>query len=192
MIYITKNKFEDLCHEVICEYINDLNNIQNELNIKCLNFSRKRVKRIYDYYEKKRLYIRRYFMNLESKPLDRHKIGAVMMYAILKSRPFHVSKTVRALPSQLLMANEYLAFYVALNIVELYKMDDTRSNKDKTIGYHLILPDTYHADEYVENVCKALYYVKNPDNFDIFAYANILFLLEKYSDKTYLSNKLGL
>lgn len=186
MFNITKYKFEDLYNEVIFEYVKELEGIQKELNVKCLNFSDKRARRIYDYYEEKRLYIRRYFMNLESKPMDRHKIGAVMMYAILKSRPFHVARTVLKLPSQLLMANEYLAFYVALNIVELYRMDDALSNGNESGRCSLIFPDTYHEDMYIENVCKALYYVKNPDNFDIFAYANILFLLEKYSDK-YLS-----
>lgn len=181
MFSITKNKFEDLYNKVILEYVKDLKNIQKELNIKCLNYSDKKGRRIYDYYEKKRLYIRRYFMNLESKPMDRHKIGAVMIYAILKSRPFYVIKTIPKLPNQLLMANEYLAFYVALNIVELYRMDDESSN-----GNDLILPNTYHGDMYIENVCKALYYVKNPNYFDVFAYADILFLLEKYND-TYLN-----
>lgn len=182
MFNITKNKFEDLYNKVILEYVKDLKGIQEELSIKCLKFSEKRARRIYDYYEKKRLYIRRYFMNLESKPMDRHKIGAVMLYAILKSRPFHVNRTVPGLPSQLLMANEYLAFYVALNIVESYRKDDVLSGGNESAGYKLIFPDTYHGDLYIENVCKALYYVKNPDNSDIFAYANILFLLEKYSD----------
>lgn len=186
MFIITKNKFEDLYKTVILEYVKDLENIQKELNMNCLKYSDKRARRIYDYYEKKRLYIRRYFMNLESKPMDRHKIGAVMIYAILKSRPFLVAKTIPKLPNQLLMANEYLAFYVALNIVELYRMDDALSNENRSDRNNLILPTTYHGDSYIENVCKALYYVKNPDYFDIFAYADILFLLEKYSD-TYLS-----
>ena len=126
-------------------------------------------------------------MNLESQPMDRHKIGAVMIYAILKSKPFYVVKTIPKLPSQLLMANEYLAFYDALNIVELYRMDDALSNGNGSDRNNLILPNTYHGDMYIENVCKALYYVKNPDYFDILAYANVLFLSEKYSD-TYLSD----
>ena len=115
-------------YNVILEYVRDLKNIQKELNVNCLYFSDKRAKRIYNYYEKKRLYIRRYFMNLESKPMDRHKIGSVMIYAILKSKPFFVFKTIPKLPNQLLMANEYLAFYVALNIVELYSVCSLNSD----------------------------------------------------------------
>lgn len=182
MFIITKQTFEKIYNQVILGYVNDLTKIEEESGTNCLKFSYKRTKRIYDYYEKKRLYVRRYFMNLESKPMDRHKIGAVMIYAILKSKPFHVNKTVSNLPSQLLMANEYLAFNVALNIVELYRMDDAQSKGSNGVDSNLILPNTYHADVYIENVCKALYYVNNPNSFDIFAYANILFLLEKYSD----------
>ena len=47
MFIITKNKFEGLYKTVILEYVKDLENIQEELNMNCLRYSRKRASRIY-------------------------------------------------------------------------------------------------------------------------------------------------
>lgn len=54
------------------------------------------------------------------KALDRHKVASCMMYAVLKSRVLKVNRLVSHLPNRLLMANEYLAVYVGLNIIEQY------------------------------------------------------------------------
>ena len=175
---------------IISEYANDLIKLQHQYGLNCLRFRHHRANKIYDLYETKRLYIRRYFMNLEYQPMDRHKIGAVMMYAILKSKPFKINKMVPNLPNKLLMANEYLSFYVAINIVELYMIDDAINQNIDNYSEQLLLPNTYHeknvsgftGDVYIDNVCKALYLLKDIKHFDVFAYADILFLLEKYHD----------
>ncbi len=60
-------------------------------------------------------------MNSESQPIDSHKIGSVLIYSILKSHIFKVTKIAKQhLLPVLLMANEYLAIYVALSVVESY------------------------------------------------------------------------
>ena len=52
----------------------------------------------------------------------------------------------------------------------------------------LILPVTYHEidseeSDFPDSFCKALYYLRyRLRNMDIFAYANILFFIEKYTD----------
>lgn len=126
--------------------------------------------------------------------LDRHKVASCMIYAILKSKPFKVNRMVRNLPEKILLANEYLAFFVALNIVEMYKLDEMR-DKGVESNYQIIIPRTYHEDDeenntYESNFCKSLYYLsmENIKRYDVFAYADILFLLEKYTD-TYLELK---
>ena len=187
--------YEYFYKHVIHKYVQDIQGIDKSQKKPCLIYRSKKANKIYHYYEQKRLTIRRYFMQLETHPMDRHKIAAVMIYAILKSRPFKVNDTIPDLPNQLLMANEYLAFYVALSIIESYKQDECLSlgvneadileNQSK---WKLSLPRTYHGniemrgEEYIDNTCKALYYLRNPERFDVFAYSNILFLLEKYSD----------
>lgn len=195
---MTWEKFQEIYEEVILKYAEDLIKLQEKDNIKCLTYNHKRKKKIYDFYESKRLYIRRYFMDHEDMPMDRHKIGAVMMYAILRSNLFKVNRLIPNLPNKLLMANEYLSFYVALSIIESYMSDDAKEKPKDNVDVKLILPDTYHesnsrkseGEVYIDNVCKALYYVKNKKYLDIFAYADILFLLEKHHDLSLILNQL--
>ena len=81
------------------------------------------------------------------------------------------------------MANEYLAVYIAINIVEQYKRDEIRDE-----GYNLIFPVTYHeyssdTSVFIDNLCKSLYYLRNRiETMDIFAYSTILFFMERYTD----------
>ena len=80
------------------------------------------------------------------------------------------------------MANEYLAVYIAINIVEQYKRDELGKDSE----YKLIFPITYHEENektcvYLNNLCKGLYYIK-PKHIDIFAYSTIFFFMEKYTD----------
>ena len=185
---MTKAKFIDIYKNVLSAYVLDIENIEKGIKKKCLKFNSRKAMKIYDFYENKRRYVRRYFMEKENQLIDRHKIGAIFMYAVLKSKPFSVNKLIPNLPDQLLMANEYLALYMGLSIVESYREYDNTTVKNQVSG-KLILPCTYHGgtlqdcgEEYVNNICKALYYIKNPNYFDIFAYADILFLLEKYTD----------
>lgn len=179
-----KTGFEEFCVLTIDAYIDELREIDKEYGALTVRESRKKY--VYLFYEIARMNIRKYFMQLESKPMDRHKIGSVMAYAILRSKIIKVNRLIPDLPEKILMANEYLAFTVAMNIVEIYKreMEDYRFHE----GYTLFMPRTYHENEkstesvYLSNVCKALYYIPSMRRFDIFAYANILFLLEKYTD----------
>lgn len=148
--------------------------------------------KIYKNYQKKRDYVRSNYMSKKTEvSLDRHKVSSCMIYAILKTKPLKINRLVWKLPEKILLANEYLAFFVALNIVELYKIDKM---KDENIegDYQIIIPMTYHEDEdpentYESNFCKNLYYLgqEGIEKYDVFAYSDILYLLEKYTD-TYL------
>lgn len=120
--------------------------------------------------------------------LDRHKVASCMVYAILKSNPIKVNMWLPNLPEKIILANEYPAFYTALNIIEMYKLDEFH-DKDIHNGYQIIVPKTYHENENSKNtcesnLCKAWYYIKIDDmgKFDALGYANVFFLLEKYTD----------
>lgn len=146
-------------------------------------------KKIYKYYQRKRDYIRCNYMTKKSLvSLDRHKVASCIIYAILKVRPFKVNLMVRNLPEEILMANEYLAFFVALNIIEMYRIEESKS-KNHNINIEIVIPKTYHEEDdskntYESDFCRGLYHlsIDNVDKYDVLAYANILFLLEKYTD----------
>ena len=135
--------------------------------------------RIYKSYQEKRDSIKnKYMRKRDDVALDRHKVAPSMAYCFLWN-----------LPEEKLLANEYLAFYVALNIIAMYKRDELREAKmeKEASDYKIIVPKTYHEEEgvnFVSNTCRALYYLRLRGliGFDIFAYATIFFMLEKYTD----------
>lgn len=152
-------------------------------------------KNIFHHYQVKRDFIRCNYMTKKSEvALDRHKVASCMIYAILKAKPFKVNLMVNDLPEEILMANEYLAFFVAINIVEMYRIqvfDESNflENVQPYRNSEIIIPKTYHemvdpSNTYESSFCRSLYYlsIDNVNRYDVFAYANILFLLEKYTD----------
>lgn len=185
------NEFYDFCDEVINKYIQEI--LEEDKSVQCLSFKKRKLSNIYVNYEKKRVKVRKKYMQDPNKPLDRHKIAACMMYAILKSPVFKVNRLISNIPERLLLSNEYLAFYVGLNIVEMFKRAETKYEFHK--DYLLCFPVTYHVNEeykegtFVYNTCKALSYIKRIRYFDIFGYSTIFFLLERYTDTILLYEK---
>lgn len=158
-------------------------------NKKCLKRKKNIKKKIYDNYQRKRDYIRCNYMTKKAEvALDRHKVASCMIYAILKVNPLYVNRMIASLPEKILLSNQYLAFFVALNIIEMYKLDEMKDS-GSIEEYQIVIPKTYHEDVNIENTyesnfCKSLYYlsIRNINSYDVFAYADILFLLEKYTD----------
>ena len=181
--------FEDFCTEVIDKYIMDIEEYQTNINCNCIKVRKTAKHKIFKYYQRKRDEIRENYMMEPTKSLDRHKVATCMMYAILKSKILKVNKYVPHLPDKLLMANEYLAVFVGINIIEQYRKEEGIEEPKN----QLIFPITYHETEkeeiaFLNNLCKGLYYLKWKLRFiDIFAYSNIYFFLEKYTD-TLLEN----
>lgn len=185
------DSFYEYYDKVINVYINEIKQMDSYHCIKPVSEHCKR--KVFEYYQLKRDELRRVYMKSPSQPLDRHKVAACMIYAILKTKVIRVNKMKDRLPDYLLMANEHLAITVALNIIELYKYHDNEKKQDVDISdfqYEIILPKTYHENRndssmyctFMCNLCKYLYFVKRVKYFDVFAYATILFQLEKYTD----------
>lgn len=176
--------FDDFCLTVINAYIKEIKDYEKNINCKCLHENLRAKSKIFKYYQRKRDAIKRNYMEKTAVSLDRHKIAACMVYAILKSRVLSVNEFVPHLPERLLMANEYLAVYVGINIIEQYRRNDgLQEPNDK-----LVFPITYHEADgqdsaFIDNLCKGLYYSRRKiDHMDIFAYSNIYFFMEKYTD----------
>lgn len=177
------NKYYD---EVISSYISSIKDL-DEYN--CLKPIRKKSKRkIYTYYQKKRDELIRIYMKKPVTALDRHKVASCMAYAILKEKVIRVNKMKPDLPDHLLMANEFLAFTIALNIIELYKYNDNMD--ENNFEYSIIVPKTYHENDngniifptFIRNICKYFYYIQRIKYYDVFAYSTVFFQLEKYTD----------
>ena len=116
--------FNDFCLTVINAYIKEIKDYEKNINCKCLHENARAKSKIFKYYQRKRDVIKRNYMEKTAVSLDRHKIAACMVYAILKSRVLSVNEFIPHLPERLLMANEYLAVYVGINIIEQYRRND--------------------------------------------------------------------
>lgn len=174
--------FNTISKKIIQKYYSDLKTIDEKYySGKSLNLKSFKLFFVYFFYEFERKKIRRLYMSQENKPMDRHKISSNIMCAILKAKIIRINRLVPNLPNKIIMANEYVALFTAINILELYKIESGIHD------YEIIFPETYIPDEgkdsYIENFCKALYYTKHFDVGEIFSYANIFFLLEKHTEK---------
>ena len=176
--------FREFCSEVIEKYINEI--LESDKDLKCLTLRKHNIDKIYIYYERKRIEVKKTYMQDPKKPLDRHKIASCMIYAILKSKVFKVNRLISNIPEKLLLSNEYLAFYVAINIVEMFKRAEEEYEFSK--DYVLFFPKVYHINSQYEegtfayNTCKGMSFIKNIKYFDILAYSTILFQMESNTD----------
>lgn len=179
-----KSDYDDFFTVVIQKCIDKV--LDEARPYQCAEVRKNSQYRIYQYYQKRRDAVKDKYMDRKADvSLDRHKVASCMIYAILKAEPIKINRYIPGLPERILLANEYLAFFVALNIIEMYKREGAVEKENCEI----ILPRTYHEtaenqQDFLCNICKALYYVrlKGIETFDVFAYSSILFLLEKYTD----------
>lgn len=177
--------YNEFCDEVIRPYTEQIMSLAKIMGCEnCIRVSERALSKVYVFYQRKRDEIKKNYMTPPVKALDRHKVAVCMAYAILRSRVMRVDRWRMPLPNEILMANEYLAIYTAINIIEQYKRDEIGEES----GYKLIFPVTYHEVEgknsvFIDNLCKSLFYAKkNLRSMDIFAYSAILFFVERYTD----------
>lgn len=167
---------------VIPIYDNISNNDPN------MSFNKKSKKRIFERYIKIRDKVKKKYMEDSDSNIDRHKIASAMMAAIEDVYPIKISKKYifqlwkdkKELDERYVYANETLAFFTALSIIENYKeygIDGKIEMKRKTI----VLPETFNESDYAMNTCIDLYFSKRSKNINILTFSNVFFLLEKMS-----------
>lgn len=138
------------------------------------------------------------YMRYPDGRIDRHKVASVMLYSIIINKPFELKliPVKREVNSSALLANEILGFNTALAIVWSFIMEDAKEKSDKNkieiFKEGFIFPECQH-DSYEANIYKMLYYSNINQRYDIFAFAQILFLIEAYTEfvrKTELAGKI--
>lgn len=145
-------------------------------------------KKIFNRYIKIRDRMKKKYMEDSDMNIDRHKIASIMMTAIEEVYPIKISKKYifqlwkekKELNERYVYANETLAFFTALSIIESYKeygIDGNIEMKRKTI----VLPETFNESDYAMNTCIDLYFAKRNKSINILTFSNVFFLLEKMS-----------
>ena len=137
-------------------------------------------------YEECKTTIHTYMHNPDGR-IDRHKVASVMLYSILKNKPFELilSPSKHEVKSSSFLANEILGFHAALAIVWSFIITDANEKSDKIrieiFKDKFILPKCQY-DDYQTHVYKMLYYAKYNNHYDIFAFSHILFFIEAYTE----------
>jgi hypothetical protein len=127
------------------------------------------------------------YMHNPDGRIDRHKVASVILYSIIVNKPFEIKllPAKREVNSSALLANEILGFNTALAVVWSFIMEGANSKSDKNkidiFKDGFVFPKCEH-DSYEVNIYKMLYYSKYNNCYDIFAFANILFLIEAYTE----------
>ena len=190
-----KDEFDKIWDKVVIPLLNSLS-AQYPIQVK-------RERRLY--HKGRRLYHRyrnvflRSFMYYDTDRIDKHKIASCYMKVILAIRPVHLSLCdwllIRFNPKKyqdhrfkdietIVLMNQYLSLSVATSILNGYiqTLGDDDSHTDQPLTHRIYFPKPFRNgnEEYLRDVCLDLYYTR-PGNINTVTYANVFFLLEKYS-----------
>lgn len=177
--------FEKVWNDLILDL---LNQYKFDFNLK---YNERKVKRkLAHLYYKQENHFKHSYMVSQTKHIDRHKIAACMLKSILILQPlkfpfiskvkhfFYKEEIETQEMEKMLLANQYLGLSIAISILESY----IEADEQKKLRHKITLPEPFpeHCKDYLRDVCLDLYYT-NPKQISTIAYANIFFLLEKYS-----------
>lgn len=180
------NKIWDDIVQGLIEDIISENPYLKQKNLKVVKFLIKHV-----FLKEAKIFINSYMVSATRK-IDRHKLAACMVKAILFAKPFKISlkskikiakmprgEFAKNLPLvKQALANQFLALSVAITILDGYIYAD-----DKKVLRHTIqIPDPFPTedDHYEIDVCMDMFF-SGYRYINVKTYANVFFLLEKYS-----------
>lgn len=178
---MTNEKFEDIWNNIILGLYNEITP-QDDLYIKARS-----KKKIFKKYQKQKTYLKLNYMENPNTHLDRHKIAACMLYAIVKVHPIRIKRISiwknylngKKFTPQYLMLNEYLGLYTAFSIVESFRTYE--QSEENEVGFKrkgIVQPITTNGEDYIYNTCLDLYLSRKKNKINVLTFANVFFLLE--------------
>jgi hypothetical protein len=134
----------------------------------------------------------RYMVDAGGK-IDRHKVCACYMYAIVKANTMSCKLADSDTEQSYLALNENLAITVGMSLLRAFVLASIDSNEVLSIGEKelyksriaegIVFPECNHG-VYRENFASELHYSDLERNYNILSLANTLFLLEIHTLKT--------
>lgn len=144
---------------------------------------------IWEKYVELNSYCKRNYMKSQDGKLDRHKVAACYMIAIVMTKPLILKKGIDT-PNMRLAINESLAITVGLSLIRAFIISALNQNRDmakedaqaliKKYDTGIQIPDTTlvnHGD-YLENFARELSFAYFEGKLNILSIAHELFLLE--------------
>ena len=126
------------------------------------------------------------YMRDTDERIDRHKVCACYIYAIVKAHPLEFSLMTDS-DDNYSIINEYIAIKTGLSLLRAYIIENASKNKELSekqksdiigkVNQGIRIPDCNHGT-YIENFASELHYTYTEGNYNILSLANTLFLLE--------------
>ena len=129
------------------------------------------------------------YMQEVSGKLDRHKVCACYMYAIIKANTISCRLADSNTEESYLALNENLAITVGMSVLRAFVLSSINSSEElsamtketlkQRIDNGIVFPDCNHGD-YRNNFATELHYTKKENNYNVISLANTLILLETH------------
>lgn len=187
-IFIDKNSYQHIWDVVINPTIQDYRNRYSEIIV---SHNAKEV--IWQEYVSFNRHAKLTYMQSSDGKLDRHKVCACYMFAILKANTLSCLLADSDTERSYLALNENLAITVGLSVLRAFVLSSIHCNNElsdvekatfaKRIDNGVLFPDCNHGD-YRNNFVAELYYTKKENHYNILSLANTLFLLEIHTLQT--------
>lgn len=184
-ILIDKNSFDKIWDVVIKPTMEDYRNRFAEIAIA---YNAQDI--IWDEYIRFNQRCKKQYMEDAKGKIDRHKVCACYMYAIVKANVMSCKLADSDTENRYLALNENLAITVGMSLLRAFILASIYSSKELSnekkeiyrsrVDNGIIFPECNHGI-YRENFVSELYYSNLERNYNILSLANTLFLLETHT-----------
>lgn len=191
-IFIDRNSFDRIWSVLICPTIEDYSNRFSDIVV-----SDNAKEAIWREYENFNRHCKTRYMQDPNGKIDRHKVCACYMYAIVKASVMRCNLAGSDTEQKYLALNENLAITVGLSLLRAFILasvsnSESLSPEEKElrsakVDGGIVFPDCNHG-VYRENFAAELHYTNNERNYNILSLANTLFLLEIHTLETDVIN----
>lgn len=184
-IFIDENSYNTIWNDLIERVIKDYSQRFAEIIV-----SHNAKELIWEEYLKFNKHCKLNYMCETNGKLDRHKVCACYMFAIVKANTLNCGLADCESENKYLCLNENLAVTVGMSLLRAFVVtaihnNDEYSEKEKEelkkkIDNGIIFPKCNHGD-YRENFVTELHFAREENNYNVLSLANTLFLLEIHS-----------
>lgn len=116
--------------------------------------------------------------------IDRHKIGASFIMAILEAKPLGIKGGSEPTHEGELLRNEVLAFRTAVRILAGFNKHEARMKGTSSAHWSspVVYPPTKDSKPFKHHAYRALHHARKQERLNLPVLANWLFLIEQYNN----------
>lgn len=194
-IFMDKNSYQKIWDVVINPTIQDYRNRYSEIVVS--HTAKETIWQEYVFFNR---HTKLTYMQDAGGKIDRHKVCACYMYAIIKANILSCQLADSDTEQSYLALNENLAITVGMSVLRAFVLLSIKSNAElsqavkenlvKRIDNGVVFPVCNHGD-YRSNFVSELHFTKMENSYNVLSLANTLFLLETHTLQTEAVHKQG-